>query len=301
MEWEKQIKGFSAFLKLEKSLSENSVEAYRRDVHKLKEFMEIRYPGTPPQSVELDQLTGFLAWIHELGLSSRSQARLVSGIKAFYKFMLLDDSIETDPTSLLEIPRIGRKLPEVLSIDEIERLFSEIDMSSPAGRRNRAMLEVLYGCGLRVSELIGLRLSYVYFDKGFVRITGKGNKERLVPIGNQALKEIRNYLPDRNSLPQIRKDSEDILFLNQRGGKLSRVMVFTMVKELVASAGIRKNISPHTFRHSFATHLIDGGADLRAVQEMLGHESILTTEIYTHLDRQYLRDAIIRFHPRSGR
>ena len=231
---------------------------------------------------------------------TRSQARLVSGIKSFFKYLLLEDILETDPTSLLEVPRIGRKLPEVLSIAEIDSMLAEFDLSRPADRRDRAMLEVLYSCGLRVTELVDLRLSHVYFDKGFVRITGKGNKERLVPIGKTAIREIRNYLPDRNSLPLIEKGHEDILFLNRRGRKLSRVHVFTVIKDLAASAGIRKNISPHTFRHSFATHLIDGGADLRAVQEMLGHESILTTEIYTHLDRQYLRDAILRFHPRSG-
>jgi len=213
---------------------------------------------------------------------------------------LLEDLIDKDPTSLLEAPRTGRKLPEVLSVEEVELILAQIDLSTPEGRRNRAMMEVLYGCGLRVSELVGLRLSNVYFDRGFIRVLGKGSKERLVPVGRQALKEIRNYLPDRNSLPRIEKEHEDILFLGRRGRKLSRVMVFKIISNLTASAGIRKQVSPHTFRHSFATHLIDGGADLRAVQEMLGHESILTTEIYTHLDRQYLRDAIIRFHPRSG-
>ncbi len=300
MNWDRHIKDFRIFLKLEKSLSANSVEAYARDIRKFSGFLEMQQYEVSPSGVELHHLTEFLVWINELGLSSRSQARLISGIKSFFKYLLLEDVIETDPTSLLEIPRIGRKLPEVLSIEEIESILAEIDLSKPEGRRNRAMIEVLYGCGLRVSELINLRLSYVYFDQGFVRITGKGNKERLVPIGRTALREIRNYLPDRNSLSRIGKEHEDILFLSRRGRKLSRVMVFSMIKELAAGAGINKNISPHTFRHSFATHLIDGGADLRAVQEMLGHESILTTEIYTHLDRQYLRDAIIRFHPRSG-
>ena len=300
MNREKYINDFGLFLKLEKSLSPHSIEAYKRDIMKLISFLEISGYELDPSGIELQHLTGFLVWINELGLSSRSQARLISGIKSFFKYLLLEDIIETDPTSLLEIPRIGRKLPEVLSIEEIDSILAGIDMSKPEGRRNRAMLEVLYSCGLRVSELTGLRLSNIYFDKGFIRITGKGNKERLVPIGNTALREIRNYLPDRNSLPRIEKDHEDILFLNRRGRGLSRVMIFTIIKDLSASAGIKKNISPHTFRHSFASHLIDGGADLRAVQEMLGHESILTTEIYTHLDRQYLRDAIIRFHPRSG-
>jgi len=300
LNWDGYIKDYRIFLKLEKSLSANSIEAYTRDIDKLVTFLDIRQHDILPRDIKIKNLTEFLAWVNELGLSSRSQARLVSGIKSFFRYLLLEDLIETDPSSLLEVPRIGRKLPEVLSIEEIESILSEIDLSKPAGRRNRAMLEVLYGCGLRVSELIQLRLSQVYFEEGFIRITGKGNKERLVPIGRTAIREIRNYLPDRNYLPNIQKGHEDILFLNQRGRGLSRVMVFTMIKDLAASAGIKKNISPHTFRHSFATHLIDGGADLRAVQEMLGHESILTTEIYTHLDRQFLRDAIIRFHPRSG-
>jgi len=287
------------FLQLEKSLSANSIEAYTRDIDKLVRFMELQYDSLPPSRVELHHLTSFLSWVNELGLSARSQARIISGIKSFYKFLLLEDVIETDPTTLLESPRIGRKLPEVLNHEEVELILAEIDLSSPGGRRNKAILEVLYGCGLRVSELTELRLSHVYFDQEFIRVTGKGNKERLVPIGRIALKEIRNYLPDRNSLPRIQRDHEDILFLNRRGRGLSRVMIFTIIKDLAAAAGIKKNISPHTFRHSFATELIDRGADLRAVQEMLGHESILTTEIYTHLDREFLRDAIIRFHPRS--
>jgi integrase/recombinase XerD len=301
MNWEQHIKDFGIFLKLGKSLSANSIEAYTRDVGKFTAFLGLRGYDLPPSGVELRHLTEFLAWINELGLSPRSQARLVSGIKSFFKYLLLEEVIETDPTTLLEVPRIGRKLPEVLSIEEIDSILAACDLSRPEGRRNRAMLEVLYSCGLRVSELVNLRLSHVYFDQGFLRITGKGDKERLVPIGRIAIREIRNYLPDRNSLPAIAREHEDVLFLNRRGSKLSRVMVFKTVKDLAAAAGVKKNISPHTFRHSFATHLIDGGADLRAVQEMLGHESILTTEIYTHLDRQFLRDAILRFHPRSGR
>ena len=299
MSWQLYIKDFRMFLQLEKSLSANSIEAYTRDIEKLVRFMELQYDSLSPVRVELHHLTSFLVWVNELGLSARSQARIISGIKSFYKFLLLEDVIETDPTTLLETPRIGRKLPEVLNHEEVELILAQIDLSSPAGRRNKAMVEVLYGCGLRVSELTELRLSHIYFDQEFIRVTGKGHKERLVPIGRIALKEIRNYLPDRHSLPRIERDHEDILFLNRRGRKLSRVMVFTMIKDLVAAAGIKKNISPHTFRHSFATELIDRGADLRAVQEMLGHESILTTEIYTHLDREFLRDAIIRFHPRS--
>ncbi len=299
MSWQPYIKDFRMFLQLEKSLSANSIEAYTRDIEKLVRFMELQYDSLSPVRVELHHLTSFLVWVNELGLSARSQARIISGIKSFYKFLLLEDVIETDPTTLLETPRIGRKLPEVLNHEEVELILAQIDLSSPAGRRNKAMVEVLYGCGLRVSELTELRLSHIYFDQEFIRVTGKGHKERLVPIGRIALKEIRNYLPDRHSLPRIERDHEDILFLNRRGRRLSRVMVFTMIKDLVAAAGIKKNISPHTFRHSFATELIDRGADLRAVQEMLGHESILTTEIYTHLDREFLRDAIIRFHPRS--
>jgi len=299
MNWESEIKGFKAYLKLEKSLADHTIEAYISDLSKLVEFFEIKGIETSLDKVQLTDLTAFIMWLNELGLSARSQARIISGIKSFYRYLLMDDVIDTDPTSLLESPKIGRKLPEVLSVEEIDLLISQIDLSKPEGQRNKAMLEVMYSCGLRVSELIGLKLSNVYLDKGFIRVTGKGSKERLIPIGRKAVKEIEMYFPDRNSLPVIQKDSEDILFLNRRGKKLTRVMIFTLIKQYTQSAGIKKNISPHTFRHSFATHLIDGGADLRAVQEMLGHESILTTEIYTHLDRHYLRDAIIRFHPRS--
>jgi integrase/recombinase XerD len=298
--WDGHIKNFRAFLKLEKSLSGNSIKAYHADLQKLLSWLSLQGHDLEPGDVEHQHLVDFLSWIGGLGLSARSQSRIISGIRAFYKYLLLEDLVDHDPTALLDSPRTGRKLPEVLSIEEIERILGEIDLSRPEGRRNRAMLEVLYGCGLRVSELCDLRLSNVYFDKGFIRVLGKGSKERLIPLGMTALKEIRHYLPDRHSLPVIEAGHEDILFLGRRGKRLSRVMVFTMIKDLAASAGIKKNISPHTFRHSFATHLIDGGADLRAVQEMLGHESILTTEIYTHLDRQFLRDAIIRFHPRSG-
>jgi integrase/recombinase XerD len=299
MDWKFHISGFRTFLKLEKSLSVNSIEAYIDDVSKLISFLEIKNYNLPPESITLTYLKEFIKWINELGLSARSQARIISGIKAFYKYLLMEDIIETDPTTLLESPKIGRKLPEVLSVEEIDLLIGHIDLSKPEGQRNKAMIEVLYSCGLRVSELISLKLSNIFFDQGFVRVIGKGNKERLVPIGSKAIHEIELYLMDRNKLPTIARENEDILFLNRRGRKLTREMVFTIVRDLAKKTGIRKKISPHTFRHSFATHLIDGGADLRAVQEMLGHESILTTEIYTHLDRQYLRDAIIRFHPRS--
>jgi len=299
MNWKSYISGFKSFLKLEKSLSDNSIEAYINDLSKLISFLEIRKYTLTPDQISLSHLKEFIEWINELGLTARSQARIISGIKAFYKYLLLEDIIETDPTNLLDTPRIGRKLPEILSVEEIDMLMGLIDLSKPEGQRNKAMIEVLYSCGLRVSELIGLKLSNIYFDQGFIRVIGKGDKERLVPLSNKAIHEIELYLPDRNSLAAISRESEDILFLNRRGRKITRVMVFTIIRELSVRSGIKKKISPHTFRHSFATHLIDGGADLRAVQEMLGHESILTTEIYTHLDRQYLRDAIIRFHPRS--
>ena len=238
-----------------------------------------------------------MSWIGELGLSARSQARILSGLKAFYRFLLLEDRLEKDPTALLEGPRLGRKLPEVLSVDEIDRMMSRIDLSKPEGRRNKAMLEVLYSCGLRVSELVDLRMSGIHRTDGFIRIVGKGDKERLVPISQHALRQIDLYMPDRHSL-QIQPGEQDMLFLNRRGRRLTRVMVFTVIRELARAAGIQKRVSPHTFRHSFATHLIEGGADLRAVQEMLGHESIITTEIYTHLDREYLREAILSHHPR---
>jgi integrase/recombinase XerD len=300
MDWESTIKDFEGFLKLEKGLSVNSIEAYLADIRKLMQFMEIRKIPGGPETLKHELLHQFLVWISELELSARTQARILSGLKAFYRYLLLEDLVDKDPTALLEGPRLGRKLPEVLTVSEIDRILQRIDLSKPEGRRNKAMLEVLYSCGLRVSELVGLRLSNLYRDEEFVRVIGKGDKERLVPISHKALKEIDLYLPDRNSLV-TQSGNEDILFLNRRGRMLSRVMVFTIIKELTAAAGIKKTVSPHTFRHSFATHLVEGGADLRAVQEMLGHESIITTEIYTHLDREYLREAIISYHPRSGK
>jgi integrase/recombinase XerD len=300
MEWESAIKDFEGFLKLEKGLSVNSIEAYVADVRKLIQFMETLQSSGGPETLEHDHLYTFLVWINDLGLSARSQARILSGLKAFYHYLLLDDRIEKDPTALLEGPKLGRKLPEVLSVAEIDGMLSKIDLSRPEGRRNKAMLEVLYSCGLRVTELVGLKLSNLYRDEEFIRVIGKGDKERLVPVSRKAIKEIDLYLPDRNSLV-VQPGNEDILFLNRRGRMLSRVMVFTIIKDLASASGIKKRVSPHTFRHSFATHLVEGGADLRAVQEMLGHESIMTTEIYTHLDREYLREAIISFHPRSGK
>lgn len=278
----------------------NSVGAYVQDLQKFVQFLEARGLELQPQTISEQLLREFLKWVHELGMSPRSQARVLSGIKSYFRFLMMEEVISDDPTALLETPKIGRKLPVVLSVEEIDRLISKIDLSKPEGHRNRAIIEVLYSCGLRVSELTGLRLSMIHADKGFIQVIGKGDKERLVPIGGKALRDINNYLPWRNKLPVIDSRSGDILFLNRRGKQLTRVMIFTIVKDLASKAGIRKQVSPHTFRHSFATHLIDGGADLRAVQEMLGHESILTTEIYTHLDREYLRETILTHHPRTS-
>jgi integrase/recombinase XerD len=299
MDWEKTIIQFKSFLKLEKSLSPNSISAYETDIRKLVTFFEMNKQTTSPIHVSFEDLKNFLEWINQFGLNERSQARIISGLKAFFKYLLLEDLIKKDPSGLLESPRLGRKLPEVLSIIEIDKIISAIDLSLPEGQRNKAIIETLYSCGLRVSELVNLKISNLYFNDGFVRVTGKGDKERLVPIGSKAMKEIRLYFEDRNMLSKIDKSSENIVFLNRRGKQLSRITIFDFIKKLAVKAEIKKNISPHTFRHSFASHLIEGGADLRAVQDMLGHESITTTEIYTHLDREYLRDAIIRFHPRS--
>ncbi len=297
--WNKLVSDFNVFLKLEKLLSLNSIDAYISDVKKLKSFFEVIGKEIKPTEVKLSDLKHFIEWVNKLGMSSGTQARVISGIKGFYKYLLLEDIIQTDPTTLLESPRIGRKLPDILSVEEIDKIMAAIDLSKPQGQRNKAILETLYSCGLRVSELTNLKISNLYFDLGYVKILGKGNKERLVPISSIAIKEINLYFEDRRRLPSVAREDENIVFLNRRGKKLTRVMVFTIVKELVKKINLRKNVSPHTFRHSFATHLIEGGADLRAVQEMLGHESILTTEIYTHLNREYLRDTIIQFHPRS--
>jgi len=299
MNWERAIIQFRNFLQLEKSLSANTIKAYETDLQKFVRFLEINKLKISPHEVTFQNLKDFIGWINEMELHARSQARIISGLKAFYKFLIIEDFIEKDPTALLETPTIGRKLPEVLSIEEIDRILGAIDLSKPEGQRNKAIIETLYSCGLRVSELINLRITNLFFKDGFIKVIGKGDKERLVPIGKKAIKEIQYYFQDRNMLSNIDKSGENIVFLNRRGKPLTRVMIFTIVKNLAQTAGIKKKISPHTFRHSFATHLIDGGADLRAVQEMLGHESIITTEIYTHLDREYLRDAIIRFHPRA--
>ena len=298
-DWKNSIKGFTSFLKLERSLSVNSVEAYIHDINKLTQFLTDKKYSLSPTEIELSQLKEFLIWANRSGMNARTQARVISGIKAFYKYLLLEDLIKKDPTTLLETPKTGRKLPETLSPDEINELIEAIDLSKPQGERNKAMLETLYGAGLRVSELTNLKLSDLYFNDGFLRITGKGDKERLVPIGKTAIKQIDVYREQVRCHIPVKKGFEDIVFLNHRGSKLTRVMIFTIVKDPAESTGLKKTISPHTFRHSFATHLIEGGADLRAVQEMLGHESITTTEIYTHLDRDYLRNEIIRYHPRS--
>lgn len=299
LQWSSSIREFRSYLQLERALSQNSVEAYLNDIAKLEQFINMKMPEKNPDTIDLADLKSFIEWINELGASARSQSRILSGIRSFFRFLFLTDQISKDPSDLIESPKIGRKLPEVLSTEEIDRIISAIDLSKPEGHRNKAIIETLYSCGLRVSELINLRLSNLYFKEGFIRIMGKGSKERLVPIGEKAIREINLYLEQRRLMPNIHNQSQNILFLNRRGKKLTRVMIFTIVKDLVEKAGIKKIVSPHTFRHSFASHLIDGGADLRAVQEMLGHESIITTEIYTHLDREFLREAILSYHPRA--
>ena len=299
MSWDVYIQEYENYLKLERSLSANSVDAYVRDIVKLKQFLELREKDLNPLQVTLQELQDMVEWINELGMSAFSQARIISGLKSFYEFLIYEGEMDVDPTTLLEAPKLGRKLPDTLSIQEIDQILEAIDHSTPEGTRNRAMLETLYSSGLRVSELIGLKTSNVHFEVGFLRVTGKGNKERLVPIGRTALKHINIYREEVRVHLDIKQGHEAFLFLNRRGRQLTRQMVFTFLKDLVVKAGIKKTISPHTFRHSFATHLIEGGADLRAVQEMLGHESITTTEIYTHLDRDYLRQVIQEFHPRS--
>lgn len=300
MNWNSTIKGFKSYLQLELSLSINSVEAYLRDVEKLVQYLELQEINVAPNKVEQYQIEEFLKWVSEVGLNARTQARILSGIKAFYKYLLMEDVIEFAPTELLETPKIGRKLPEVLSINEINTIIDAVDLSKDEGERNKALLETLYSCGLRVSELVSLKISNLMLDEGFIKVIGKGNKERITPIGRVAIKHIKIYVNSkRNHMKNIDAASEDILFLNRRGKQLTRVMIFTIIKKLVQKVGITKVVSPHTFRHSFATHLVEGGADLRAIQEMLGHESITTTEIYTHLDREYLRQAILDFHPRG--
>ncbi len=295
--WEPYKKGYKAWLQLEKSLAENSTEAYLRDIEKFTQFLQHKSQLKSPSEIELLDLQYFITWIGELGLSPTSQARIISGIRSFYKYCLIEKIVQSDPATLLETPKLKRTLPDVLNFEEIELIISQIDLSKPEGTRNKAILEVMYSCGLRVTEVVNLKISQLYLDVGFIRVLGKGDKERLVPIGKSAIKHIKIYLDNIRLHIIVVPGHEDILFLNKRGTKLSRVMIFLLLKDLVKKTNISKNISPHTFRHSFATHLIEGGADLRAVQEMLGHESITTTEIYTHLDREFLRDTLNRFHP----
>jgi len=295
--WEPYKKGFKAYLQLEKSLSDNSVEAYLRDLDKLTGFLQEKGNLQTPANLTLNDLQGFIRRISELGMTPSSQARIISGIRAFYKYCAMEDLVTKDPTILLEAPRLKRALPDVLSFEEIESIIAAIDLSKPEGGRNKAILETMYSCGLRVSEVVNLKLSNLYLDVGFIRVIGKGDKERLIPIGQSAIKYITIYRKDIRVHIPVKPGQEDILFLNRRGSRLTRVMIFLILKSLAREAGITKNISPHTFRHSFATHLVEGGADLRAVQEMLGHESITTTEIYTHLDREFLRTTLHQFHP----
>ena len=288
-------------MKIEKSLSENSILAYLRDYDKLMQYLEITNNGKSPKEIELSDLQEMIRWISEMGISARSQARIISGLRNFFFFLILEDEIEIDPTELLDLPKIGKKLPEVLDKNEIDALLGAIDLSKNEGHRNRAIIETLYSCGLRVSELIGLKITNLYFDEGFIRVIGKGNKERLVPVSPSVEKEVNLYRNHIRVHQDIKPGHEDILFLNRRGKQLTRVMIFTIVKQLAEAIGLHKNISPHTFRHSFATHMVENGANLRAIQEMLGHESISTTEIYTHLSDDLLKEAITTYHPRNQR
>ncbi len=295
--WEPYKKGYKAWLQLEKSLADNSVQSYLRDIDKLTQWLLLTGTGKKPGDLVLKDLEKFIEWIHELGMTASSQARIISGVRSFYKFCLMEQLVTVDPTILLEGPKLKRVLPDVLAFEEIEQIIAAIDLSTPEGGRNKAIFETMYSCGLRVSELVNLKISCLYLDVGFIKVIGKGDKERLVPIGKDAIKFINIYRSNIRNHITIAKGEDDILFLNRRGSRLTRVMIFLILKALVKTAGIKKNISPHTFRHSFATHLVEGGADLRAVQEMLGHESITTTEIYTHLDREYLRSTLQQYHP----
>lgn len=297
--WKSYHTRFKQYLLLEKGLSANSIEAYRDDVQKLEQYAESHLAGQLPNAFTYRQLEAFIGWVASFGFSAATQSRIVSGIKTFYKFLVLEDYISNNPAALLETPRIPRKLPVFLSVHEIDAMMACIDRSKAEGERNYSMLETLYSCGLRVSELVNLKITDLHLDEDYIKVTGKGSKERLVPIGRSAKKLIKNYLAAVRSHIPVKPAAEDIVYLNRRGAKLSRVMVFYIIKDLAERAGIRKTLSPHSFRHSFATHLVEGGADLRAVQEMLGHESITTTEIYTHLDRQFLRDNILSYHPRN--
>lgn len=295
--WDTYKKHFRAYLQLEKSLSDNSTEAYLHDIEKLTDYLRDNGDAKSPGDISLKDLQGFVQWVADLGMTPTSQARMISGIRAFYKYCLLEDIVKEDPSLLLQSPKMKRALPDVLDFTEIENIIGQIDLSKPEGARNKAILETLYSCGLRVSEVVNLRISQLYLDVGFIRVTGKGDKERLVPIGSSAIKHLTIYLNEIRVHISVKPGNEDIVFLNRRGQQMTRVMIFLIIKDLVQKAGIKKTVSPHTFRHSFATHLIEGGANLRAVQEMLGHESITTTEIYTHLDREFLRKTLEQFHP----
>lgn len=299
MSWELHLKNFEMHMQLEKSLSGNTIEAYAQDLSRLTQYLQYKHLELAPEEITREMLVDFVHWVAQLGLSARSQARLISGIKAFYKYLLLEDVVMKSPASFLSAPRLGRKLPQVLTVTEIDAMISSIDLSSPQGQRNKAIIETLYGSGLRVSEAVELKISNIFFQEEFISIRGKGNKQRLVPLGGSCAKELKLYIHHhRNQLP-VKKGFEDHVFLNRNGRSISRVMIFLVIKELAEKAGIHKSISPHTLRHSFATHLVEGGADLRAVQDMLGHESITTTEIYTHLDREYLKENLVSFHPRG--
>lgn len=297
MSWEKSIKEFKSYLRIERSLSNNTVDSYIRDISKLASFYKRK--NISELNITSRQIKKFIEHINKLGISARSQSRIISGIKAFFKYLIIEDYIKVNPTELIESPKIGIKIPNVLSIQEIDKIISAVDLSHPQGKRNRAIVEVLYSCGLRVSELINLKLSNINFNEEYIKVIGKGNKERYAPIASSCIKYLNIYLKEIRNKQKIKQECEDIVFLNRNGKKLTRVMIFTIIKDLSTIIGLKKKISPHTFRHSFATHLLEGGADLRAIQDMLGHESITTTEIYTHLDREYLREAIIQFHPRS--
>jgi len=295
--WQPYKKGFKSYLRLEKSLSPHSVDAYLHDIEMLTQFLQLQNLMINPADVSLQHLQDFLKWVAGMGMSSSSQARIISGIKAFYKYAIIENISELNPAILLEAPKLKKTLPDILHFDEIEKILAVIDVSTPEGTRNKAIIETLYGCGLRVTELVELRISQLFLETGFIRVIGKGNKQRLVPVGADAVKYINLYRENIRNHIAVKPGNEDFVFLNRRGTKLSRIMIFLIIKQLVKEAGIKKTISPHTFRHSFASHLVEGGADLRAVQEMLGHESITTTEIYTHLDREFLRKTLEQFHP----
>ena len=302
MNWKLALDGFRAYLMLERSLSPNSLDAYMRDVAKLQQFLDLKGLTYKPTEVPPKVISDLMTYLMDMGLEASSQSRTLSGIKTFYKYLLLEDVIDVAPTDLIEAPKQARRIPDVLTVEEIDRIFEAIDLSQPNGHRNRAIFEVLYACGLRVSELVNLKRSNLYFHEGYITVVGKGDKERLVPIGSDAMKQVQYYLDhERKNLKKVLQGNEDFVFINTRGKPLSRIWIFLIIKDLCEKAAIEKNVSPHTFRHSFATHLIEGGADLKVVQDLMGHESITTTEVYTHLDTEYLRETIIMFHPRNKR